>query len=205
MTWIPRPLGEGLCYHVRVQCNNRAFRFSNGADFSRYLEILDETKHRLDFLLHHYVLMHTHVHLIVTTPGPALLNHVMRMLNQRYALDYHKRHHRYGHFWMNGYRCSVIDTDAYALVCMRYLDRNPLRAGLVTDVDAWKWGSHQYYAAGIAEDRIVPHPSYLGIGQHPDERRRQYRNFVGSLFPSDEMREREYIRKALRKYGTRKS
>ncbi|MBI4367256.1 MAG: transposase [Deltaproteobacteria bacterium] len=201
VTTLRRPLGEGLCYHVRVQCNNRAFRFRDDVDFQRYLDTVAEAKIRTGCLLHHYALMHTHVHLILTTPGPVLLDQVMKRINQKYARDYHRRHGRIGHFWMNGYRCSVIDTDTYALACMRYLDRNGLRAGLVQHPREWPWSAYEYYAYGGVSGVIDPHPSYLGLAEEGSVRQYTYRNFVETLLPSDEMRERKSIIHAMRRYG----
>ena len=207
MTWIPRPLAPNLCYHVRILCNNHAFRFETTADYARYLELLFAAKKHRRFLLHHFTLMSTHVHLIITTPGPLLLNRIMQYINREYALDYHRRHTRTGHFWMNGYRCAVIDTDAYALTCMRYLDRNPMRAGLVTEPGQWQWSAHNYYAHGEQIYPLDAHESYIALGNDNGSRQIHYRDYVMGLLPSDEARDRESIGHSLRLWttGPRKS
>lgn len=194
---IPRPLGAGLCYHVRVQCNNKAFRFHSNDDFERYVFLLDECRQRLGFLLHHYVIMSTHVHLILSTPGPTLLNKVMHAINQKYAYDYHKRHKRHGHFWINKYGCSIIDTDTYALTCMRYFDRNPMRAKIATSPEDWPWSSYSYYAFGKSRIHINTHESYLGLANEDRVRRIYYRDFVTTLLPSDEVRDQKLIRQGI--------
>ncbi|PIR21611.1 MAG: hypothetical protein COV45_02395 [Deltaproteobacteria bacterium CG11_big_fil_rev_8_21_14_0_20_47_16] len=193
----PRKLGEGLCYHVRVQCNNKDFRFQTKDDFDRYLFIVDQCRQQLGFFLNHLVIMHSHVHLIITTPGPALLNHVMHGINQKYAFDYNKRHQRHGHLWINDYKCSVIDTDRYALSCMRYLDRNPVRAGIVEHPKKWAWSAYNFYSHGDSKIPIDPHPSYLGLAHNEEVRRGFYRDFVINLLPSDEAREQATIRHML--------
>lgn len=203
MAWIPRPLGEGLCYHVRVQCNNRDFRFQSEADFTSYLSILFRLRKKFGFLLHHFAIMHTHVHLIISTPGPFLLNRIMQVLNHHTSISYHRRNKRTGHFWMHGYRCSVIDSDSYGLVCMRYLDRNAQRAGIVAAPEEWPWSGYEFYASGIQKYKLDPHPSYLGLAESAEIRQLLYQQFVRSLFPADEAREKEMIGKALRKYGAR--
>lgn len=190
-------MGDGLCYHVRVQCNNKAFRFQSDIDFERYLFLLDECRQRLGFLLHHYVIMSTHVHLILSTPGPALLDKVMHAINQKYAYDYHKRYKRHGHFWVNKYGCSIIDTDTYALTCMRYLDRNPMRAKIVTTPGDWRWSSYSYYAFGKSQINIDAHASYLGLARDDRTRRIFYRDFVATLLSGDEARDGKLIRQAL--------
>lgn len=201
MAWIPRPLGPNLCYHVRVQCNNRAFRFQTTEDFERYLAIVFETKTKHAFLFHHFALMHTHVHLILTTPGPVLLDRIMHRINRHYSLDYHRRYQRSGHFWMNGYRCAVIDSDRYALTCMRYVDRNAPRAGIVAKPEEWPWCAYSFYGYGSPNIPLDPHPSYIGIAEEPGARQIWYREFVSALLPCDESREKETICSALRPYN----
>lgn len=199
-SWRPRPLGEGLCYHVRVQCNNSEFWFATDKDFLRYTDILQQAKKRLGVLINHFVIMHSHVHLILTTPGPALLDKVMHFINRTYAHDYHTRYSKHGHFWINAYRCSIIDTDEYALTCMRYLDRNPVRAGIVEKPTQWRWGSHAHYAHHRQMDWVTPHPSYLGLARFPQKRRELYQQFVHQIFPADEARQMQFMKKALKLY-----
>lgn len=201
MGWIPRPLGPNLCYHVRVQCNNRAFRFEATSDFERYLDVLLTARKKLTFLLHDFTIMHTHVHLIITTPGPVLLDRTMQVINHHYAIDYHRRYHRMGHFWMHGYRCSVIDTDTYALTCMRYVGRNAPRAGFVKHPADWPWCGYSFYACGDTTYPLDPHPSYLGLADTPTKRQEIFRDFVETCLPSDEMRDKELIHHSLRRYG----
>lgn len=200
----PRPLGVGLCYHVRVRCNNKAFRFQTDEDFERYVILLDECRHRLGFLLHHYVIMSTHVHLILSTPGPTLLDKAMRAINQKYAYDYHKRYKRHGHFWVNRYACSIVDTDAYALTCMRYLDRNPVRAEIVQSPKDWRWSSHSFYAFGNSQIHIDTHPSYVGLANDERTRKIFYRDFVAMLLPSDELRDQRLIRQSMLSHNRKK-
>ena len=206
MAWRPRILGEGLCYHVRCQCNNRAFRLHTHEDFEQFLMIVLATRTKYRFLFHHFALMQTHIHLILSTPGPIFLDRIMHRINHHYAMAYHRRHHRRGHFWMHGYRSSVIDTDAYALACMRYGDRNAIRAGLVTHPSDWPWCAYSYYAHGSVLLPLDPHRAYLGLAATREACQAWYREFVESLLPSDEVREREFIHSGLHRYlNTRKT
>ncbi|MBI4367319.1 MAG: transposase [Deltaproteobacteria bacterium] len=201
----PRQLGPHLCYHVRVQCNNRAFRFESVSDFQQYLAILFTARDEQKFLLHHFMLMHTHVHLLITTPGPIFLDRIMQRINHRYAIDYHTRHQRTGHFWMHGYRCAIVDSDRYALACMRYLDRNPIRAGVVTDPSEWPWSGHRFYAFGDREYLLDSHESYLGMANEQGTRQSYYRTFCLQHLPADDVREQKTIRQAMVRYGRVKS
>lgn len=194
---VPRPLGNGLCYHIRSQCNNKAFRFETEDDFKIYLDLLAKVKRDFNLQIHAYNIMNTHSHIIGSTPGPYLLDEIMYHLNKTYSIDYNKRHERSGHFWMGPYRCSVIDSDEYALTCMRYIDRNPIRAGITKDPAEWSWSSYSYYGSGKTNDIITPLPSYLSLAGNSQKRYSFYKKFVLSIFPSDEKRDQERIKKEL--------
>jgi putative transposase len=129
----------------------------------------------------------------------------MHRLNGKYARDYHKRHGRYGHFWINSYRCSIIDTDSYALTCMRYLDRNPIRAGITKLPGEWPWSAYNFYIQGKSPLCLNAHASFLGLAPNEFGRQDLYRKFVADLFPEDEMREKQLIRLSLQQYKRRKS
>lgn len=185
--------GDGICYHVRVQCNNKEFRFKNQKDFRLYQEVLYQYVKKYGFQLHNYHLMHSHVHLILTTTNPFTIDRVMRSINQVFSIRYNLLRKRTGHVWLARYRSSIIDSDAYALCCMRYLDRNSLKAKLVSHPREWSWSGFHYYAYGTQNQLITPIATYLGLGNTPADRQLSYRRFVEEAMPSDDIRDREWI------------
>lgn len=199
----PRIIGRDICYHVRVQCNNKEFRFEHENDFNFYESILFHYVKKYGFKIYNYVLMHTHVHLIIEIMNDFTIDRVMRSINQVFSLRYNRQKNRSGHLWMQPYKSSVIDSEGYALCCMRYLDRNPVKAGIVQRATDWKWGGHNYYAYGKANPIISPMPSYLGLEDTDEKRREKYKAFVEQVMPSEEARDKEWITSRWPKGGHR--
>lgn len=189
----PRTIGKNICYHVRVQCNNKEFRFETSSDFHLYEEMVQRYQKKYGFHLYNYVLMHTHVHLIVNVINDFTIDRIMRSINQVFSFKYNRIKNRFGHLWISPYRSSVVDGDEYALCCMRYLDRNPVRAGIVTTPTHWRWGGFNYYAYGKENPLITPLPLYLDWAKEKFERNEKYKQFVEQILPSDAKRDKEWI------------
>ena len=94
------------------------------------------------------------------------------------AKAFHKARGRRGHFWERRYQAVIVEDDLYALAALRYLDRNPVRAGLVDDPTAYPWSSCATYAVGTPNALVTLHPSYLGLSPYPAVRQRHYRTLL---------------------------
>ncbi|MBI1908838.1 MAG: transposase [Deltaproteobacteria bacterium] len=170
---MPRPhrvIGTDISYHVIARCNNEEFLFKEKEDFRGYLQSLSDAMEQHKFELNSYVLMSNHVHLIVTTRNGCGIDKIIHAAHLPFAKKYNKRRNRKGHFWRDRFKSIVIDDDLYALTCMRYIDRNPLRAGIVKGMGDWLWSSYRFYAFGEPNNLITPLPSYLGLGSHQRKR-----------------------------------
>lgn len=190
----PRIIGRNICYHIRTQCNNKEFRFETDSDFQLYENVLFRYVKKHGFELYNYALMHTHVHLIINIVNDFTIDRVMRSINQVFAHRYNRYKQRTGHLWMNPYKSSIVDSDAYALCNLRYLDRNALRAGIVVHPKEWQWGGFNFYAYGKPHSFLTPCPSYLALGTNPSERQEKYRKFVEEVMPSEAAKDKEWIR-----------
>jgi len=115
------------------------------------------------------------VHLLLQAPAREALGRPLRWFLTETAKAFHKSRGRRGHFWERRYRAVVVEGDLYALAALRYLDRNPVRAGLVTDPAAYPWSSCSAYALGAPNPLITLHPSYLTLSRYTKIRQRQYR------------------------------
>lgn len=189
----PRLIGQDICYHVRVQCNNREFRFKTTDDFFLYESILHHYLKKYGSQLYNYVLMHNHVHLILNITNEFTVDRFMRSVSQVFSRRYNIRKERKGHLWMAPYKSSVIDGDGYAFCCMRYLDRNPVRAKIVVDPKDWRWGGYNFYAYGKTNPVITPIPSFLELGNGKAERHKKYRKFIEQVLPMDEVKDKEWM------------
>lgn len=203
---LPRPLAPGLSYHVRIQCNNKEFRFESDEDFSLYLSILEKTKAQSNVVFYDYALMHTHVHLFLMTPGPHLLDTVMWRINRSFAHSYNRQRSRCGHLWMGPYAASVVGNDQYATACLRYLPCNAPKAGLVEHPKGWPWCGYRFYAYGDPNVLLTPCPTYLGFADYPVVRQEIYRQLVTSAVPDAVAAEEKWLMGKLRRYdGKRRS
>lgn len=149
-------------FHVVARGNERKPIYRDAADRERFLELLELAVKRYRWRVLCYCLMSNHYHLLVTTPEPNLARG-MRELNGVYAQSFNRRHCRGGHLFQGRYKALLVQADEHLLASVRYIIRNPLRAGLCEQVAAWQWTSHQATigarpAGFLASDELL---SYL--------------------------------------------
>lgn len=125
--------------------------------------------------IHAYVFMTNHVHLLVTPNEIGGISRMMQSLGRRYVRYFNMRYHRTGTLWEGRYRSTLIESERYLLTCYRYIELNPVRAGLVTDASEYRWSSHAANAFGAYDPLVSPHERYSALGLDPDTRRRAYR------------------------------
>ena len=175
----PRLIIPGYPLHITQRGNNRASTFHSPNDFGRYSEMLALECARTDTVLHAYAFMTNHVHLLVTPRSTVAIASFMQNLGRRYVREFNTRYHRTGTLWEGRYKSSVVDTASYVIACMRYIDLNPVRAGLVTSPELYPWSSFGTLAFGAPDELVVPHAEYLALGASPAVREREYRALCG--------------------------
>ena len=169
--------------HVVARCNNREFYFTSAQDFERLLAHLHARGRTYEVTVYAYTLMSNHLHLLVQAPTHEALGRPLRWFMPETARAFHKARGRRGHCWERRYRAVVVEDELYVLAALRYLDRNPVRAGLVSDPTSYPWSSCAAYTLGVANPVTTLHPSYLALSPYPKVRQRQYRAL---LAPSPE-------------------
>ena len=154
----------GTPHHVIQRGVNRVDIFRSEADYECFLTILRAAtiKHQTD--VHTYVLMTNHVHLIVTPQIQNGLSATMKNVGQTYVRYFNRRYERTGGLFDGRYRSLVIDSDRYWFTCMRYVELNPVRAGIVARPEEYRWSSYGFNGLGKRDDLIVPHGLYLALG-----------------------------------------
>ena len=143
-----------LPYHLVCRTNNRTFRFNQREVTRIVFQAIKETHEKYNILIHHFVLMSNHYHIIATATEENL-HRAMQYLNSRIAVRYNKHVGRSGHLWGDRYGSCIIDTDEYYLACVRYIYRNPKRAGMVDSIEEFSDSSFQYYAFGKKIDVVL--------------------------------------------------
>jgi len=140
-----------------------------------YLTLLREYAADVACRVHGYVLMTNHVHLLlsaVDNEGPSVL---MRRLGQRYVQYFNRRYERSGTLWEGRFRSSLVDNERYLLICQRYIELNPVRAGMVEAPEDYPWSSYRANALGADDPLLTPHPVYTNLGRNDEDRRTAYR------------------------------
>jgi putative transposase len=144
----------GVAVHVIQRGVNRAACFQAEADYLVYLSNLRRLSSKHGCAVHAYCLMTNHVHLLMTPAAEASCTALMRDLGQRYVPYFNRRHSRTGTLWEGRLRSCIVESARYVLACYRYIELNPVRAGLANHPGDYRWSS---YAAnsGIRADPFV--------------------------------------------------
>lgn len=176
---MPRPLRlniPGQPQHITQRGNNRQACFYADSDYRHYLELLDKACRRHECSLHAYVLMTNHVHLLMTPSTPEGVSRVMQDVGRDFVRTINQDYHRTGTLWEGRYKSSVVDTDNYCLTCYRYIELNPVRAGMIRRPGDYSWTSYHDNALGRSTGMITPHDCWLLLGEDDTARRDAYRD-----------------------------
>ncbi len=188
MARLPRLTLPGYPHHVIQRGNNRQTIFSSTADYQMLLGLIEENARKFGVSLHAYVLMGNHFHLLLTPESLDGLPRMMQAVGRRYVRYFNDSQLRTGTLWEGRYRSTLIQTDAYLLACMAYIDLNPVRAGLVVEARDYPWSSHGRYI-GLRNDKsVTPHPLYWTLGNTPFAREVAYAELVKGGVPADQQK-----------------
>lgn len=161
--------------HVIQRGNNRQKIFFSDGDRETYLAWLLAAAREYGCRIHAYVLMTNHVHLLLTPEAADSLPRLMQSLGRRYVRYLNHAHGRTGTLWEGRYRAAPIDSEAYLLACCRYIELNPVRAGMARHPRQHRWSSHGANALGRPDPLVSPHPLYRALGRSSAERQAAYR------------------------------
>jgi len=180
MPRLPRFAAPGQPQHVIQRGNNRTAIFTDPRDRYVFSEQLCAATRRHQCLIHAYVFMTNHVHLLVTPRKAGGISLLMQSLGRRYVRYFNSRHGRTGTLWEGRYRATLIESERYLLTCYRYIELNPVRAGLVRHPAEYRWSSHAANAFGAVDPLVSPHERYLDLARDTAARRSAYRALFDS-------------------------
>jgi putative transposase len=170
-----RTLFAGIPTHVVQRGNDRKPCFFADHDRHYYLEQLEACSQAFGCAVHAYVLMDNHVHLLVTPSTPDGVSLLMKHLGQRYVQHVNRIRPRTGALWEGRFHSSVVDSGAYLFTCHRYIEMNPVRAGMVRRPGDFRWSSYRANAEGESSTILTPHRDYVALSADERERRERYR------------------------------
>ncbi len=136
----------GVPQHVIQRGNNRQVTFFDNMDYRKYLDCLETAGDKYDCAIHAYVLMTNHVHLLMTPSEPDSISKVMQSVGRQYVQYINWSYKRTGTLWEGRYKASPIESERYLLTCYRYIELNPVRAGMVASPADYAWSSYRHNA-----------------------------------------------------------
>jgi putative transposase len=172
---LPRAIDEGLTYHASNRGNNRGDVFTDDADRAAFLEALGRTRDRYPFRLLGYCLMSNHFHLRLRPEAGQSISRILQSLTVAHTWRHHQRHRSSGHVWQGRFKSSVIQDGEHLLLVLRYIEANPLRAGMVADPADYRWSSFPHHGLGRDDPLLSPFPEWGHLGRTEAERRRRWR------------------------------
>ena len=164
----------GFPYHIVQRGNNREACFIEPENYQYYLELWRQLSKRYGVRVHAYCLMTNHIHILATPETKQSLSDTMKVVGSRYAQYINLKYRRSGTLWEGRHRSSLVQSDRYLLSCYRYIELNPVRAGMVSRPEEYRWSSYGVNGWGD-ESWINPHEEYLRLGGTADERAHAYR------------------------------
>ena len=180
--------------HIIQRGNNREPCFYDQADYSQYLHDLQIAAAKFACKIHAYVLMTNHVHILATPMDEYSVSEMMQSLGSRYVRYMNKKYNRTGTLWEGRFKSSLVDSDAYLLTCMHYIEMNPVRAKMVAHPGEYQWSSYSVNAQGDKNSLIEKHPLYLQLATETGQQLKAYREIFREHLDEDIVSE---IREAL--------
>jgi putative transposase len=187
MARLPRLVVAGQAHHIIQRGNNRQAIVLDDLDRQQFLATLRECALTHQVAVHAYVLMDNHVHLLATPQQADGLSRMMQALGRRYVGWFNHRHGRSGTLWEGRFRAAVIDSEHHLLACVRYIELNPVRAGLQVDAAGYPWSSCAHHLGRRRDPLVIEHSMYWALGNTPFEREVAYAELLAQGLGSDEV------------------
>lgn len=174
---MPRPARicvPGIPLHIVQRGHNRQVCFVQRGDYLRYLGCLGKAAEKYKAQVHAYVLMTNHIHLLITPGHDYSASRTMQLIGRSYVQAFNRIHERSGTLWEGRFRSFPVTTENYLFACYRYIELNPVRAGIVAKPDDYPWSSYRTNALCAGNSIVKPREEWLNLGRNADQRRKRY-------------------------------
>jgi len=154
----PRQIFAGQCYHILNRANRKAEVFHEAADYAAFVQLIAKAQEQISLPLFATCLMPNHVHFVVRPCNDSDVARWMQWLFTTHARHYHAKYGTTGHVWQGRYKHFAVQDDHYLFALLRYVERNALRAKLVTRAEDWRWGSLNWRGLRESPVNLAPPP-----------------------------------------------
>ena len=162
--------------------------FSRTADYEHFLQLMREATEDHTTAIHAYVLMTNHIHLMATPATETSIPGFMKQVGEQYSLYFNTTYVRTGTPWDGRYKALLLTDERYWLTCLRYIEQNPVRAGMVLRAEDYSWSSYGMHAFGKSQEGLHSHALFDALGRSPAERSEAYRHLSATPLNEDEVR-----------------
>ena len=166
------------CYHVLNRGHARERIFHDDEDRLHFLHLVDRYRQRFDFRLYHYCLLDNHFHLLLQLADARQLSRLLAGMMVACWHHYRRRYQLVGHLFQGRCKTPAVEAEAYLLSCGRYIERNPVEAGLVSDPWQYRWSSSRAYACGETDGLLASNPWYEELATTGSRRQEWWRAFL---------------------------
>jgi putative transposase len=167
-----RAIAVGYPHHVTQRGNNRENVFFDDQDRRTYLEYLNKYADKYQFNLWAYCLMSNHIHLLAVPQVQDSLAFGIGLVNQNYTRYINRKYLRSGRLWQNRFFSCIVDTDEHLGEVARYIENNPVKAGMIAEARNYKWSSARYHLED-EQDSLMKRSLWL-----EEKDREDYRSFL---------------------------
>ena len=190
MARLSRYVLPGQPQHIIQRGNNRQVIFHSDADFQFFRDAMVAASDQHGLAIHAYVWMSNHIHLLATPAHERSISKVFQSVGRKYVQYFNFTHKRTGTLWAGRYRATLVDSETYLMMLMRYIELNPVRAGMVAHPRDYPWSSYArnaYDERGVNADWIKPHEQYVRLARTKDARLSAYRSLFKAAIAKNEL------------------
>lgn len=152
--------------------------FIDDDDYLMFLRYLKDAARQFKVAVHAYVLMGNHFHLLASPSDLTGLAKMMQWLGRFYVPYFNQKYSRSGTLWQGRFKAAVIDSERYLLLCSRYIELNPVRAGMSATPGEYRWSSYRHHIGAVQDPLITEHSLYWSLGNTPFAREAAYQHLI---------------------------
>jgi putative transposase len=160
---------------MMIRGNNRQAVFAEDDDYFAYRSWLREASEQYNCNIHAYVMMTNHVHILLSAADTINISKLSQAVGRKYVPYFNHKYGKTGTLWEGRFKASSIDSEFYLMACYRYIELNPVRAGMVEKSKDYPWSSYPVNALGERDSLITPHSVYSRLGLKKEERQEAYK------------------------------
>lgn len=188
MARLPRLVVPHQVHHVIQRAIDHLVIFRDDEDYAAFLGWLREAARQFKVAVHAYVLMPSHLHLLLTPQDQTGLGRMMQWIGRYYVPYFNAKYHRTGTLWQGRYRATIIESEPYLLPCSRYIELNPVLDDVVSAPADYPWSSCAHHVGVKPDPVITDHPIYWALGNTPFDREAAYQRLMEQRPDAEEIR-----------------